>query len=100
MTLSITNKNKEIFKQIYNNNTVVIEYIISYNNGFLYCKIKTTIDTMPLTFNDLLNLSKKLKNIYELNNNENIKLLITINNCVSKHKEIFKIEYLEEIVKN
>ncbi len=98
MTLKITNENKEIFKKIYNDNCLTIEYVVSYNTGFIHFKMQTTIDTMPLTFNDLLNYSKNLKNIYESNNNDNFKLLITINNCISVHKELFRIKYFEEIL--
>ena len=97
MNLKISNKNKELFKEIYNNNNLIIEYVVSYNNGFVEFKINTTIDNMPLTFNDLLKYSKTLKNIYETNNNPDFKLLITINNNRGVHKELFKIQYIESL---
>ena len=94
MSLKISNENKEWFKKIYNNH-VIINYVISYNNGFISFDINTTIDNMPLNFNELFKYSKKLEKLYESNNNENFKLLITINNHIIEHKNLFKIQYIE-----
>jgi hypothetical protein len=98
MIFKVSTENKAAFKNIYNDNNLIINYVVSYNNGFIQFNIETTIDNMPINLNELIKYNKNLENIYKSNNN--LKLLITINNNIIKYKnqkKVIKIQYLEEI---
>ncbi len=91
MLLKFSSEYKELFKKIYTDE-MNIEYIISYDNGFIKFKIITSIDNMPTRIDELFQYNSTLKNIYE---QYNINILITLNNNpTNKH---FKIQFIELI---
>jgi hypothetical protein len=92
MTLKLSCEYKELFEKIYKDN-MYIEYVVSYNNGFIQFRINIDIQNIPTKVDELFKYHTNLINIYEQNNN--IKILITINKT---NKEHFKIQFIEEII--
>ncbi len=91
MNLKKSSEYKGLFEKIYKDN-IYIEYVISYNTGFIKFKINTDIKNIPTKLDELFKYHNNLINIYEQYNN--IKILITINTI---NKEHFKIQFIEEM---
>jgi hypothetical protein len=92
MSLKFSAEYKELFEKIYKDD-MNIEYIISYNSGFIKFKINTNISNLPTKIDELFKYNPNLKNIYEANK---INILITLNNNLV-NKQYFKIQFIEEI---
>ncbi len=95
MTLKLSSEYKKILKNIFTDNELYVNYVISYNNGFTEFGKFIQIDELPTTIDELLLLSKN-NNIKRIDKN----ILITINNS---HKnatnyKYFKIEFIETII--
>ncbi len=96
MTLKYSSELKELFKNIYKDNELHVDYTIAFEGtkGFINFGLFINIDELPTTFEELFKLSNKSFDI----NNINIFIIIKNSYKQVKDYEHFKIEFVELIL--
>ncbi len=96
--LKLSCEYKELLKNIFKDNTVIIDYVIAYNSAhvgnFINFKLTTIIDKMPTTIEELFKINNR--NIEDYITFDNINILITINNMCPH----LKFQFIEIIYKD
>ncbi len=96
MKLKYSSELKEVFKNIYKDNELYVDYTIAFEGtkGFMNFGIFINIDELPTTIEELFKLSNKS---FDINN---IKMFIIIKNSYKQGKDYkhFKIEFVELIL--
>ena len=96
MSLKYSSELKEVFKNIYKDNELYVDYIISYEGtkGFIHFGLFINIDELPITIEELFKLSNKT---FDINNTQ---IFIIIKNSYKQVKDYkhFNIEFVELIL--
>jgi hypothetical protein len=96
MSLKLSSTYKEYLIKIFNDNEIIINYVVSHNKGAIEFTIITQAINIPTSIEELCSKYKKLNELY-LDKSEKLLMLIIIKNS-HKHKKHLRIEYVEDIL--